>query len=427
MLVPSEQEGTKGMATDGWATLRHRDFALLCGARFSVTLALNIAQVAIGWYIYDITGSAFALAYLGLAGFFPAVILVMFTGYAADMIDRRLLLFAANSVLALTGVALLVAVSTWHGIVWPIYVIVICIASARSFFGTSIQALLPNLVPKDQLSSAVAFSSGAFQGATIAGPAIGGLLYALDARAPFIASAVFWALAAFAAYSIRYRSKRGDKRPPVNLTSLLAGFEFAWSKKVVFGAITLDALVVLLGNIVILLPIFAKDVLDVGPVGLGLLRSAPAVGAFAMAVWLARNSFVQRRAGPKLLQTVAIFGLASAVFAFSENLYLSLAALVIVGASDMVSVVIRHTLVQAETPDDVRGRVASVNSLFASSSSELGQFRSGVIAGFFGPVVSAATGGLGVLALVVVWPFLFRELAKRDYLVEEQPKEVIRV
>ncbi len=409
------------MALNGWATLRHRDFAFLCSARFTVTLALLIAQVAMGWWLYDLTNDAFALGYLGLAGFVPALIMVPATGYAADNFDRRFLILISSLLLAGTGALLLYLIWFGGGLVWPIYVIVVMISIARSFANTAIQALTPNLVPQEQLSTAVAFSSSALQAAIIAGPAIGGLLYVVSSIAPFIAALVLWIVAAIAAWAIKHRGRAESGDKTISLRTLTAGFGFAWSRPVVFGAITLDALVVILGNVVILLPIFAKDILNVGPWGLGLLRSAPALGAFLMAVWLTRSDYVQRQAGTKLFGTVVIFGAATAVFGLSENFLLSLIALIIVGGADMISVVIRHTLVQSETPDTVRGRVTAVNSLFSSSSGELGQFRSGVVAGFFGPVVAVVAGGLGAVAVALLWPILFKDLRRRDHLVEPEP------
>lgn len=414
------------MASNGWATLQNREFALLCGLRVSSTLASNISNVAIAWYVYEVTGDAFALAYLGLAQFVPALLLVMFSGLAADRIDRRLLLFIASSILASMGVILLVIIWFQPGLVWPLYAIVFAKAAARSFTSAPTQAMLPNLVPKSDLASALAINTGAFNAATIAGPAIGGFLYAIYPLLPFIVTAALWCLTPIAALAIRYRPVTEIKKPPVTVKSLLAGFEFAWSRPVVFGAISLDAMVVLLGGLTVLLPIYAKDILDVGPTGLGLMRSAPAAGSLLMAAYLAHNNFAQRNTATRLFQTIAVFGLATVAFGLSENFLFSLAALFIVGASDMVSVVIRHTLVQAETPDDVRGRVTAVNQFFASSTGQLGDFRSGLIAGLVGPMFSAVTGGLAVVALVVIWPLLFPDLRRRNYLVEEDKKETAR-
>ena len=411
------------MTFDGWTTLRHRDFALVCGARFAVTLALHITNVAISWYIYDVTGSAYALGFLGLAGFLPAIVLVLITGYAADRIDRKLILFAADLVLTVTSFMLLWLVSMGHGIVWPIYLIIIGVSAARAFHNPAAQAIIPALVPQDQLAKAIAFAAGSFQAAQIVGPALGGLLYAGGPHLPFAVAALLYAGSAVAALAIRHRSDTATGKLPITVKSLLAGFAFAAKKPVVVGAMSLDAIVVMFGSVVILLPIFAKDILHVGPIGLGILRAAPAVGAIGMAMWLANNDFVQRNAGARLFRTVAVFGAAIFCFGLSSSLLLSLLCLVVVGASDMISVVIRHTMVQAETPDDLRGRVSAVNTMFISSSSELGQLRAGVFAGLLGAAPAVMLGGLTVIGLSCLWPKLFPGLRRRDHLVEDQSSE----
>src|SRR5262245_29761468 len=415
-------------APNAWSVLRNRDFALVCGARFSVTLALQIINVAIGWHIYDVTGSAFALAYLGLAGLIPAITLVLATGYVADRIDRRLVMFASDIVLTATGIALWWLVADGGDTVWPIYVIIVLVSSSRAFHNPAAQAIVPTLVPAEQLAGAIALSSSVFQAAQIIGPALGGILHAFDPRLPFVAAALLYGASALASLAVRHRSSPGASKMPVTLASLVAGFEFAWRKPVVFGAVALDAAVVTFGSVVLLLPIFAKDVLHVGAVGLGLLRAAPAAGAVVMALWLANNDYVARGTGRKLFGTIAVFGAATACFGLSQSFLFSLACLFVVGASDMISVVIRHTMVQAETPDGLRGRVAAVNSLFLSASSELGQFRAGAVAGLLGAVPAVVIGGLCAAGLSIVWPRLFPSLADRDYLVEpETPPERAKI
>lgn len=404
-----------------WAVLEHRDFVLACAARLAVTLALQITNVAILWHIYDVTGSAYALAYLGIAGLIPALSLVFFTGYVADRIDRRFVMFGSDLLLTLTGLALLWVVASGTSVTWPIYVIVATIAASRAFYAPASQAIIPALVPKEHLQSAIALASSMHQGGQIVGPALGGILYAVDARLPFAAAAMLFGWAAIAALGIRHRSAPAPGKMPMTVRSLLAGFEFALSKPVVFGAVALDAAVVMLGGVVVLLPIFAKDILGVGAVGLGFLRAAPAAGAVLMALWLSRNDFVKRGTGRKLFTTVAIYGIATALFGWSTSFALSLALLVVVGASDMVSVVIRHTMVQAETPDELRGRVAAVNSLFLSSSSELSQTRAGAMAGLLGAGPAVVIGGLMAASLAILWPRLFPGLAARDHLVEPAP------
>ena len=319
--------------------------------------------------------------------------------------------------LTVTALALLWLFATGHGIVWPIYLIAVAASASRAFHNPASQAIIPGLVPPDTLASAIAFASGTFQAAQILGPALGGILYALDARLPFALAGALYATSALAAYMIRPRAGETATNLPVTLRSLLAGFEFALAKPVVLGAILLDAMVVMFGGVVLLLPIFAKDILQVGPVGLGILRAAPAVGAIGMAMWLANSDYVQHHAGARLLRTVAVFGAATACFGLSGSLVLSLACLIVVGASDMISVVIRHTRVQAETPEHLRGRVSAVNSLFLTSSSELGQLRAGMLAGLLGAVPAVVLGGLAAIGFSLVWPRLFPELADRDRLI----------
>lgn len=418
LTKPAKVGNSFGMnIASGGSILRYRDFAIVCAARFAVTLALQITNAAIVWYIYDVTGSKLALAYLGLAGLVPALTLVLVTGFVADRVDRRLVMFGSDIALALTGLALWWLVANGQGTIWPIYVIIIVVSASRAFHNPAAQAIIPALVPQEQLSGAIAFASSMFQAAQILGPALGGILFAVDPRLPFAVAATLYALSSLAALAIHPRPAAVARNTPVTLDSLMAGFQFALNKPVVFGAVALDAAVVMAGGVVLLLPIFAKDVLDVGAVGHGLLRSAPAAGALLMALWLARTGYVKRGAGRKLFTTIAIYGAATVCFGLSQSFVFSLACLFVVGASDMISVVIRHTMVQAETPDDLRGRVAAVNSLFLSSSSELGQFRAGSMADLMGVVPAAVIGGAVAIGLSVVWPRFFPELAQRDHLV----------
>ncbi|MFM1815205.1 MAG: hypothetical protein RLZ98_1900 [Pseudomonadota bacterium] len=410
------------MAGDRWELLRHRDFALICFTRLFNTFAFLIMQVAVGWYVYAVTNDAFALGWLGLASFLPSLLLVLVTGYVADRLDRRLVISISNTVMSAAALVLVAIVIWGYGLVWPVYAVVIVISAARSFFNTALPALIPNLVPREKLGNAVAFSSGAHQVAMICGPALGGILYAVDGSLAFIAATVFWFLAGGATFIMNYRAPPAQSAPKTSVEALAAGFAFTSSRPVVLGALLLDAIAAFLTNLIVILPIFAKDILQVGPEGLGALRSAPAVGALAVAWWISRSNYVQYRAGPRFLTTVAVFALATTVFGFSENFLLSMVALAVVGGSNMVSVVIRHTLVQVDTPDELRGRVASVNSLYAIASGELGQVRAGVMAGFLGPVASVVIGGIGAFALVLVWPLIFPELYRRDRLVEQEDK-----
>ncbi len=407
------------MALEGWQTLKHRDFALTCSARALVTIAMHMQNVAIGWYVYDVTSDPVALGLLGLSGLIPAFALLLVTGLVADRLDRRLILIASSVAMTLSALALLLHVGSAATIVWPVYVYLAVFSGARSFYNPASQALVPNLVPAGQLASAIAFISGISQAATVTGPALGGLFYALDPHLPFAASTTCFVLAAACAVAIRHRSARATGAR--TWRSLLAGIEFAWSRPVVLGAISLDMMAVMLCSVIALLPIFAKDILEIGPFGLGLLRSAPAVGALVMALVLANWPFVQQNSGTHLFRFVALYGLATLGFGLSENLILSMLCLTVAGAADMVSVVIRHTMVQAETTDSLRGRVAAVNTLFISTSGELGQLRGGVVAAFLGAAPTVVIGGVAAIGVAYLWARLFPELRNRNRLVEESP------
>ena len=407
------------MSFEGWQTLRHRDFALTCSARFLVTIAMHMQNVAIGWFVYDVTSDPFALGLLGLAGLTPALVLLLVTGLAADRFDRRLILIGSSGMMTLSGLALLLHVGAAGTIVWPVYVFLAVFSGARSFYNPASQALVPNLVPASQLASAIAFISGTSQAATVTGPALGGLFYALDPRLPFAAATACFVLAAVCALAISHRAAPASEAR--TWRSLLAGIEFAWSRPVVLGAISLDMMAVMLCSVIALLPIFAKDILEIGPFGLGLLRSAPAIGALLMALVLANWPFVQQNSGTHLFRFVALYGLATLCFGLSENLILSMLCLTVAGAADMVSVVIRHTMVQAETTDSLRGRVAAVNTLFISTSGELGQLRGGVVAAFLGAVPTVVIGGVAAIGVAYLWARLFPELRNRNRLVEESP------
>jgi MFS family permease len=305
------------------------------------------------------TNSAFALGYLGLAGFLPAVMLILATGYVADHFDRRSILIASAMASGLTALCLLLLVTNAPQLVWAIYPIIICFAASRSFYNPASQALVPTLVPKEHLSKAIAFTTAAGQFATIAGPPIGGLLYWADPHLPFYAAVTCYILGAIASFAIRQRSAPVVATERKSWSTLVAGFTFAWSRPVVFGAITLDMFAVMLGGAAGLFPIYAKDILNVGPLGLSLMQAAPAVGSLLMSILLSRNkSLTQRHAGFRIFTTVACYGFAVIGFAFSTYFPLSLFFLFVAGGFDVISVVIRHTLVQAETPNEVRGRVA---------------------------------------------------------------------
>jgi MFS family permease len=407
------------MSSRGWAAFRHRDFRLFCAARFSMALATQIQTVAVAWLVYDTTGSALNLGLVGLASFLPSIALVLLTGLVADRYSRRWILIIVFSAMMLTSLGLLAQVHAGVPKLWPIYVLVAAFGAARAFGNPAAQATVPALVPEGDLANAIAWNSSVMQVATISGPAVGGILFAVHPTAPFIGSAVCFGLSALLISALRLRPAAAG-REPVTWSRLVAGLVFLRTKPLLLGAISLDLFAVLLGGATALMPIFARDVFHVGPWGLGLLRSMPAVGALTMAIVLAHSSLLSRRAGLRMLQAVAIFGLATIGFGLSSNFGLTLVLLVILGAADMVSVVVRQTLVQSETPDDLRGRVAAVNTVFIGASNELGEFESGTLAWLVGPPAAVVIGGVGTFMLAICWRSWFPDLARRDSLIRSE-------
>ncbi|WP_201830681.1 MFS transporter [Microvirga zambiensis] len=407
------------MSSRGWAAFRHRDFRLFCAARFAMALATQIQTVAVAWLVYDTSGSALNLGLVGLASFLPSIALVLVTGLVADRYSRRWVLMIVFAAMMLTSLGLLAQVSAGVPKLWPIYVLVATFGAARAFGNPAAQATVPALVPEGDLANAIAWNSSVMQMATISGPAVGGILYAVDPTAPFIGSAICFGLSALVIAALRLRPAAA-KREPVTWSRLVAGLVFLRTKPILLGAISLDLFAVLLGGATALMPIFARDVFHVGPWGLGLLRSMPAVGALTMAIVLAHSSLLSRRAGLRMLQAVAIFGLATIGFGLSTNFTLTLVLLAILGAADMVSVVVRQTLVQAETPDELRGRVAAVNTVFIGASNELGEFESGTLAWLVGPSAAVVIGGVGTFMLAICWRSWFPDLAHRDSLIRRE-------
>jgi MFS family permease len=403
---------------------RHPPFRLFWLARVCATVALQMQAVAVGWQVYAMTGSALDLGLVGLAQFIPAFLLVLIAGHVADRYDRGVVLRLCQIVegLAAAGLALGTA-SGWLTREW-IFLLVFVLGAARAFEAPSLQALLPGIVPLPLLPKAVAGSASANQAATIAGPAVGGLLYAFSPTLVYAICAALFIAASFLISLIRTQ-RTAPRREKMNVEVLFAGIAFIRKKPVILGAISLDLFAVLLGGATALLPIYAKDILHAGPLGLGLLRAAPAAGALVMAVALARWS-LNRNAGRKMFAGVAVFGVATVVFSLSTSFPLSLAALAVLGAADMVSVVVRQTLVQIQTPDNMRGRVTAVSALFIGTSNQLGEFRAGTMAEFTGALVAVLAGGVGTLMIVALWAKLFPALMNVDDLTraadEERPK-----
>jgi MFS family permease len=416
--------------------LRLPDFMRFWSARLASTAAAQMMMVALGWQMYDLTGSAWDLGLVGLAQFLPALLLALPAGHIVDGSDRKRVLAAAMSVQL--GVAALLAFGSHQHLLGrnSLLLLSLVLGGVRAFQMPASQALLPQLVPTTLLPRALAMASTALQGAIIGGPALGGVLYAAgpallgapstasaaaghDAGATLVygVSALGFAIAVAAVLGLHPRpAQRAAER--MSWASMLAGARFIWTRKTMMGAVSLDLFAVLLGGATALLPIFAKDILQVGPTGLGLLRGAPAVGALLTSLALARWP-IQRRSGRWLFGSVAVYGVAMVAFGLSHSFWLSLAALALSGAVDMISVVIRHTLVQLETPDHMRGRVSAINSVFIGASNQLGEFESGATAAWLGPVGSVVAGGIGTVLVVLAWMKLFPDLARRDRLVRD--------
>ena len=398
----------------GRVAFTYPDFTLYEVARFFIVIGLEMQSVAVGWQVYEISKRPLDLGLVGLAQFLPGFLLFLVSGHLADRCDRRKLLVLCYGGFALCS-GLLLAVA-WRGSrsVSFIYGVLVLLGAVRSLSSPVSRAILPQLIADEHFQNAAAWNATVFQTATILGPAIGGVLYAVF-RGPSVVYAVALAAAAAAFFSaLRLQPRKmARKREPVSLKTVLAGFHYIWRHKVVLGSISLDMFAVLLGGAVALLPIYAREILRTGPWGLGLLRSAPGVGAAAMAILMAHRP-LKGRIGVTMLWCVAGFGVFTILFGLSHNLALSLAALLLVGASDMVSVIIRATLVQFATPDEMRGRVNAVDMLFIGASNEFGQFESGVTAAWFGTVPAVVLGGVGTLLVIGLWAWWFPDLRRAD-------------
>ncbi|KQP34383.1 MFS transporter [Methylobacterium sp. Leaf102] len=399
-----------------WSVFRNGDFRFYGTARFLTGLAFQMQAVAVGWFVYDLTHSALALGLVGLASFLPAMLSALVTGHVADTYDRRLVASLAYATLAAAELGLLVFAHYGTGAIWPIYALVVVIGTGRAFANPALQALLPTLVPRPLFGSAIAWNASLWQSASILGPALGGLLYVLGPAVVFGTAAFSFAFASALIAVIRFRPAPVTERPPVTWATLSAGLTYIRDHPVVLGAISLDLVAVLLGGATALLPIFAAEVLHVGPLGLGALRSMPAAGAVLVAVYLAYRP-LQRHAGLRMLQAVGVFGLATIGFGLSTSLPLSMACLFVTGAADMISVYVRQTFVQGETPDAMRGRVSAVNTVFIGASNELGEFESGTLAALIGAVPAVVLGGLATLLVAAAWGRIFPALKARDRLL----------
>jgi len=393
--------------------LRQTQFMRFWFARLAGIMANQMLMVAVGWHMYDLTGSAWDLGLVGLFQFVPALMMTLPAGHAADRWHRGRIFAACMGLQALVAGAMAVSAmnhSTSRELILGLSVL---LGLARAFQMPAQQAITALLVPAPLLQRAVTLSTTGMEFAVISGPALGGLIYIAGATAVYASCTALLLLATGLTLAVRYTHPVSNSA--VSWRAALAGLAFVWRKKVLLGALSLDLFAVLLGGATALLPIYAKDILHTGPEGLGLLRAAPSVGALLMSLALMRWP-MQRRVGHKLLAAVAVFGLATLVFGLSTNMLLSMLALAVAGAADNVSVVIRLTIMQLDTPDDIRGRVSAVNSIFIGASNQLGEFESGAVAAWLGPVASVVIGGVGTLAVAALWFKLFPALAHRDHM-----------
>jgi MFS family permease len=402
------------VAAESGSLLRHRPFVFFLGARTFSRFASQIAAVAVGWQVYELTSSAFVLGMIGLVQFLPTAVLVFIAGHAVDRFDRKRVVQLCQLAEGLTAVFL--AWGTYAGwlTVPEIFVAMLVVGTAGAFESPAVAALLPAVVPNGTLQRATATSSGFGQLATITGPALGGFAYAVAPGLPYIIMACCWVIGGLAIVAVALDHRPAAETSP-DSDDLYAGFKFVWANPAILGTISLDLFAVLLGGATALLPIYARDILQTGPWGLGILRAAPAVGALLMTIVLARHN-INRRVGMRMFQAVIVFGVATVAFAVSHVIWLSLIALAIMGAADTVSVVIRFSLVQLATPDAMRGRVGAVNFLFINASNQLGQFESGVTAALMGAMPAAVLGGIGTVAVALLWMKLFPTLRDMERL-----------
>ena len=412
-----------------------RDFRRYQVARSAAILGAEAQSVAVAWQVYSITHRALDLGYTGLALFLPGLLFLLPAGHVADRFDRRQVILVCYGLQVFATLALLEFARAGMHRVLPIYAVLFVIGTGRAFSGPASSALVPHLVPEKHFVNAVTWGSAIFQFANFSGPALGGLLYTLPLEkilpgtrlegAGIVYVFTLCTLACFLVLvgSLHVRLGRMEHRA-ASMKVVLAGFRYVWSARLLLGAISLDLFVVLLGGAVALMPIFANDILHTGPRGLGMLRAAPAVGALAMSLLMARFP-IRRGAGKRMFIAVGIFGVATVIFGLSRNLWLSVAALAVGGAADMISVIIRGSLLQLATPPEMRGRVSAVNSLFIGASNELGEFESGVTAQWWGAVRATLVGGLGALAVAGAWATLFPGLRRADELSAEalRPRE----
>ncbi|WP_027682530.1 MFS transporter [Rhizobium leguminosarum] len=404
---------------DRFAAFRHSSYTRFFFARFLLSFSQQIVSVAVGWQMYDQTGSAIYLGLIGLVQFLPSLLLILVTGSVADRYNRRAIAALCSLVSALCTLALLVMTLMGSFTPLPVFAVLLIFGIERAFMSPAVQSLAPNLVPEEALSNAIAWNSSSWQLAAITGPVLGGLLYGVSATTAYTVAVVFSVLGAALLYMIPkpVQKTTGETK---SWAMILGGFSFIRAEKVVLGAISLDLFAVLLGGATALMPIFARDILTLGPWGLGLLRAAPGLGAIVMAIFLAAYP-LRHRAGIYMFIGVALFGVGTIIFGISTNTEVSIAALALMGAADMVSVYVRESLIALWTPDQLRGRVNAVNMVFVGASNELGEFRAGTMAAIFGAVPAVVIGGIGTLVVAAIWASSFPKLRRIDTLDAPTP------
>lgn len=399
----------------GRDVFRHRDYRFYVLSRFLWGLGVQIMTVAVGWLVYSLTNDPFALGLVGLAAFIPAVPLSLLTGPAADRYDRRAIMIICCSVMALVagGLAALVGAGALAGgAIGVVYIAVFLVGSARSFANPAGHALMMSIVPEDEYPAALAWHNSLIQAAAISGPVLGGLLLPLGDIAPFIAAACAFAAATLLSILLKRPERHAAGKPPITIEMLLAGYRFIWKCPVILGAMSLDLVAVLLGGVVALLPVFVQDVYETGPWALGVLRACPAVGGLVASLIIANSAFTWH-VGRTMFGAVTVFGLATIGFGLTTHFLVAGAFLIVLGGADMLSVLVRQTLIQVETPDHMRGRVLAVHTIVAGTSNELGEFRAGAMAAFIGVVPAVLFGGAAAIAASALWMRLFPSLRTR--------------
>jgi len=409
---------------DARAAFRYPAFVNFQFARFCIVVATEMQAVAVGWQVYEITKRPLDLGYVGLAQFLPGILLFLLSGHAADRFNRRNLMIVCDFGFALCFGLLMAITIRGVGSVASIYVVVTMLGITRAFNGPVTRAIFPQLVPPEHFAGSVPWASTFWQAATILGPILGGVIYAVFHGPLAVYACALCATGIAIMLTFRLPAQEESRvRPSAGMSTVFEGFRYIWREKLILGAISLDLFAVLLGGAVALLPVYAREILNAGPWALGILRSAPGVGAGIMAIAIAHRP-LKNRAGATMLWCVAGFGLCTIIFGLSRSFVISLLALFLVGATDMVSVIVRATLIQVKTPDEMRGRVNAVDMIFIGASNELGQFESGITAQWFGAVPAVILGGIGAIVVTGLWAWMFPQLRKVNELTmkEEGPK-----